>query len=246
MQLAGPNRNIPLSAQVAEQIRALIADGSWPVGHRLPPEHGLSTQLGISRNSVREALRSLVHAGLLEARPGDGTYVLARSELGVSLHRRLAGTDPAEAFEVRSLLEQRGARLAAEHVDADQLAQLRRSLAARDAARVSQDRDGYVAADLAFHSAVVEAGGNTLLAELHAHIRDAIAANIVLTSDLDADTALDAKHHDLLAALAARDPDAAETIAAGLIDEARLIHARTPARSAALRPGASRFPAAGS
>lgn len=224
MPLTGPSRNIPLPVQVADQIRALIADGSWPVGHRVPPEHRLSADLGISRNSVREALRSLVHAGLLEARAGDGTYVRATSELEVSLRRRVRDTDPREAFEVRSLLETRAAELAATHATADQRAGLRRALAERDTARDGADLAAFVARDLDFHALVVASCGNALLAELHGHIRSAIAANIVPSPDPHTDTALDAAHHRLLDAIESGDGAAAGHIAAGLVAEARQIH----------------------
>jgi DNA-binding FadR family transcriptional regulator len=231
MQLASPNRSVTLPAQVAGQIRALIADGSWPVGHRVPSEHQLSSDLAISRNSVREALRSLVHAGLLEARPGDGTYVRANSELGVYLHRRLDGADPQDAYEVRALLEQRGARLAARHATAEQLAALRRALADRDAARLAGDLAEYFRIDLDFHALVVAAGGNALLAELHAHIRDAIAGNLAISADAELDASLDEKHHALLAAIEAGDPQSADGIAGDLVAESRLIHARSAGAS---------------
>jgi len=225
MQLASPNRSVPLPTQVVGQIRALIADGSWPVGHRVPSEHQLSSDLAISRNSVREALRSLVHAGLLEARPGDGTYVRANSELGVYLHRRLDGTDPQDAFEVRSLLEQRGARLAAQHATPEQLTAMRRTLADRDKARLGGDVGEYFRLDLDFHAMVVAAGGNALLAELHAHIRDAIAESLAVSANPELDASLDAKHHALLAAIESRDPQSADAIAGDLVAESRLMRA---------------------
>lgn len=224
MPLTGPTRSVPLSVQVADQIRGLIADGTWPVGHRLPPEHRLSVDLGISRNSVREALRALVHAGLLEARAGDGTYVRATSELAICLHRRVHHTDPEHAFEVRSLLETRAAELAAAHSTEQQRGDLRRLLDERDAARRDGDFAAFITYDLDFHSRVVAACGNPLLAELHSHIRDAIAANIVPSDDPHVDTALDAAHHRLLDAVDAGNGAAAGRIAHELVAEARQIH----------------------
>lgn len=227
MQLSSPSRSVPLSVQVAGQIRALIAEGSWPVGHRVPSEHELSRDLAISRNSVREALRSLVHAGLLEARPGDGTYVRASSELGVCLHRRLDGADPQDAYEVRALLEQRGARLAARHATTEQLAAMRQALADRDAAQRAGDVLEYFRIDLDFHAMVVAAGGNALLAELHSHIRDAIAGNLRTSPDPAVGASLDEKHYALVAAIEAGDALLADAIAGDLVTEARLITARS-------------------
>src|SRR5215510_1612195 len=88
MPLNLPVRAETLSLQVARQIENLITSGVWPVGTRIPPEKDLVSTLEVSRNTVREALRSLVHTGMLEARAGDGTYVRAPSELAAPLVRR--------------------------------------------------------------------------------------------------------------------------------------------------------------
>ena len=60
-----------------EQIRQRIDAGHWPLGQRLPPEPELAELLGMSRNTVREAVRVLTFSGVLEVRQGDGTYVRA-------------------------------------------------------------------------------------------------------------------------------------------------------------------------
>jgi len=89
--LTAPVRSSTLAAQVARQLEDLITSGEWPVGTRIPPESELVARLGLSRNTVREALRSLVHLGMLEARVGDGTYVRAFSELQAPMERRKSG-----------------------------------------------------------------------------------------------------------------------------------------------------------
>lgn len=63
----------------------MIGSGGWPLGEKIPAEPELMAALGVSRNTVREAARALVHAGLLDARPGDGTYVTATDGLGAAL-----------------------------------------------------------------------------------------------------------------------------------------------------------------
>src|SRR4051812_3348604 len=188
--LTSPRRAVPLAVQVAGQLKTLIAAGDWPVGTRIPPEHRLTEELGVSRNTVREALSALVHLGLLEARPGDGTYVRADSELQVSLGRRVAAADPDDAFEVRALLEHRGARRAAAHAGAEDVARLREMLQARDTARDAGDLAAFVEADFAFHRAVVIAGGNALLAELYQHLSPVITQTISASAALDEDRAV--------------------------------------------------------
>src|SRR5262249_35945478 len=147
MSLQVPVRGLTLSAQVAEQVEGLITSGEWPVGTRIPPENTLVGRLGVSRNTVREALRSLVHTGLLEARPGDGTYVRAPSELEAPLMRRARRARLEEAVEVRSLLEQHAARLAAVRRKSDDVRRLRALLQQQRRASESGDRVAYAEAD---------------------------------------------------------------------------------------------------
>ena len=74
MALSSPRRSA-LSDQVIAQLRAQITSGEWPVGSRIPTEPELVEQLGVARNTVREAVRALAHNGLLAIRQGSGTYV---------------------------------------------------------------------------------------------------------------------------------------------------------------------------
>lgn len=113
-------RNVPLAARVAEQVRGRIAAGEFPVGTKLPTEQQLALDLGVSRNSLREGLRALVHAGMLRARPGDGTYVTAADALTPALRRRVGDERPTHVEEVRELLEREAARLAALRATAEQ------------------------------------------------------------------------------------------------------------------------------
>src|SRR5690242_15823713 len=136
--------SVSLAEQVAAQLRRRIAAGEFPVGALLPTELELARELGVSRNSVREGLRSLVHAGLLGARAGYGTFVVATSDLAPALARRLEHDRAADVAEVRLLLEREGARLAAVRATAEQRAGLGAALLARAAA---SDGATYAAAD---------------------------------------------------------------------------------------------------
>jgi DNA-binding FadR family transcriptional regulator len=98
-----------IDATVA-QLRARITSGDWPVGSRIPPEPALVELLGVGRNTVREAVQSLVHAGLVERRQGSGTYVLSASELAVSMGRQIADARQRDVIEVRRSLEVEAAR----------------------------------------------------------------------------------------------------------------------------------------
>src|SRR5438105_9656798 len=115
------------------RIRELVASGEWGPGTRLPREADLAKQLGLSRNSLREAVRALSLARVLEVRQGDGTYVssLEPGELlepTLSATHLLRGRTVLELFEVRRMLEPEAAAMAATRSDAGVIAALGREL----------------------------------------------------------------------------------------------------------------------
>ncbi|MFJ7908104.1 FadR/GntR family transcriptional regulator [Kitasatospora sp. NPDC096204] len=172
MALSSPRRT-PLSDQVIAQLRAQITSGEWPVGSRIPTEAALVEQLGVARNTVREAVRALAHNGLLDIRQGSGTYVLATSELAGVMHRRFADADQAQVAELRAALETSAAALAATRRTARDLELLDGAMARREAAWLSGDAEDFVQADAAFHQAVVEAAHNDVLLAVYADLGEA-------------------------------------------------------------------------
>ncbi|MFV2215583.1 FadR/GntR family transcriptional regulator, partial [Actinomadura sp. LOL_016] len=108
----GPLRPSPLVEQAAQRLREQIADGTWPVGARLPGETTLAKELGVGRSTVREALRALAGAGLVQARQGAGVFVLA-TEPGEDWRTRLRRASVADVYEIRELIEGRAAELPA-------------------------------------------------------------------------------------------------------------------------------------
>jgi DNA-binding FadR family transcriptional regulator len=235
MALQVPVRGRTLSAQVAEQVVALITSGTWPVGTRIPPENALVGRLGVSRNTVREALRSLVHSGMLEARPGDGTYVRTPSELEGPLVRRARRARLEEAVEVRALLEQQAARLAALRRTEADVRRLRAALEQQKKAGAIDDRAAYARADAELHRAVVAAARNEFLAEIYEFLGGALKLSV--SSELwDRMLAVEeVRHHAALVdAIAERKPAAAERAALTLIETLRnalLPGARAPRRA---------------
>ena len=173
MALTSPRRSA-LSDQVITELRNQITSGEWPVGSRIPTEPELVEQLGVARNTVREAVRALAHNGLLDIRQGSGTYVIATSELAGVMHRRFAGADARHIAEVRSTLESSAARLAAERRTERDLRQLDALLARREEAWATGRTDLFVAADTSLHLAVVSASHNDVLTELYADLGDVL------------------------------------------------------------------------
>ncbi|MEW2634452.1 FadR/GntR family transcriptional regulator [Streptomyces sp. NPDC048389] len=214
MALSSPRRSA-LSDQVIAQLRNQITSGEWPVGSRIPTEPALVEQLGVARNTVREAVRALAHNGLLDIRQGSGTYVLATSELAGVMHRRFADADPRHIAELRSTLESSAARLAAERRTERDLKQLDALLARREKAWESGVAEEFVAADATFHLAVVAASHNEVLTELYADLGDVLRD--WLREDVGRE--LRPEHHmdhaRMVEAIRAGDGDAAAAEAAG-------------------------------
>ncbi|MGW0537555.1 FadR/GntR family transcriptional regulator [Streptomyces sp. NPDC003032] len=214
MPLTSPRRSA-LSDQVISELRNQISSGEWPVGSRIPTEPELVEQLGVARNTVREAVRALAHNGLLDIRQGSGTYVAATSELAGVMHRRFADADPRHIAELRSTLESSAARLAAERRTERDLKQLDALLARREEIWASGDAEAFVTADATFHMAVVAASHNDVMTALYADLgevlRDWLREDI--GTELTPETHMD--HARLVDAIRARDAEAAATEAAG-------------------------------
>jgi DNA-binding FadR family transcriptional regulator len=205
MNLGPVSRGTTLSDQVIARLRHQITSGAWPVGSRIPTEPELVAQLGVARNTVREAVRALAHNGLLDIRQGSGTRVIATSELAGVMQRRFSAADPQHVTELRGTLEAAAAGFAARRRTPADLVRLDDLLAQREQAWASGDRDAFVDADTAFHLAVVAASHNDVLMELYADlgqvIRDSLRDHF--GADLSPEGYMD--HTRLLAAIREED-----------------------------------------
>lgn len=210
-----------VSDQVVAQIETMIASGEWPVGSKIPPEPELVAALGVGRNTVREAVRALEHAGLLEPRRGDGTYVRATSDLGAALLRRAGRSTALDVLAVRASLERDAAEVAAVRRTESDVVAIRDAVRIRRAACEGGDRAAFAGADVTFHRAVIAATGNPVLIDLYAGLSEAIERSVTVADELDDDPAAFPGHEELAEAIAARDPDAARAAAATYLDAAR-------------------------
>jgi DNA-binding FadR family transcriptional regulator len=197
---------------VISRLEDLITSGEWPVGFRVPPEPELVRALGVSRNTVREAVRALVHAGLLDPRPGDGTYVRADTGLDAALQRAARRWGAIDALEVRNMLERDAARLAAHRRDDADVDAIDAALARRNAAEAEDDR-AFVEADAAFHEAVVAATHNQVLIELYAHLAAPLRESVTEALRADTNAHHYASHRALARAIRRGDAAAAERAA---------------------------------
>lgn len=204
--------------QVEEQIRAAIRNGVVKTGQKLPTEVALSRDFGVSRTTVREALRSLVADGLIEKVPGAGGGSFVRvldhhtfsAELGQDMQNLLqvGSIVYREAAEVRRILEVPCVRRAAENRTSDEAAELRDIVDQQK--KLSHDDPQVPELDVRFHSLIGKASGNRVAAAfvqaLH-HVTEPV-------HHLDLDAAVGERtvrqHIAIVRAIEKQDPDAAE------------------------------------
>jgi GntR family transcriptional repressor for pyruvate dehydrogenase complex len=207
-----------LTDKAIARIRELIQSGELPPGAKLPPEQQLASDLGLSRNLMREAVKALVVARVLEIRRGDGTYVtslepaLLLEGLGSAVEL-LRGDTLLELTEVRRLFEPIATGLAAGRITDENLAEIRRHLDAMAQAR--EDVELLNEHDAAFHRAVIAATGNSTLVTLLEGISSRTVRARVWRGMVD-DNAADrtiAEHRAIYHALRTRDRALAEAAA---------------------------------
>ena len=169
---------LSLVEQVVIQIEHLIEGGQWTIGDQLPAEMQLMTEFDVSRNTLREAIRALVHAGLLETKQGSGTIVKSTSAFGVALHRQIQKSSILETLEVRLALEREAAQLAAGRRDTLDLQSMNEAIQLCEEAAEKKDVNAFLQADIEFHKALVKASHNTMLQELYEHITEPLQSSI--------------------------------------------------------------------
>jgi len=151
--------------QVSEQIQRLIAQGMLKAGDRLPSERELSMQLGVSRSSVRDAIRTLEVAGILEAHHGRGTVIrdLSTDSLVVPLASVLVRKRDmvSELLDVRRMIEPALAARAALHATATQIAQLQ-DILRRQREKMARGEDA-ILEDSEFHRTIALAAQNSVV-----------------------------------------------------------------------------------
>ena len=163
---------VALTDQAIAKIKDLIMSGEFAADSKLPKEQELAQRLGLSRNSLREAVRALTLIGVLEPRVGDGTYVTSlEPELlltGMGFVSDLVSGDTLlELHQVRRILEPVATGMAATRLTEDDYAALEVCLERMDAAETTQ---AFIAADEEFHRIIVTASGNSTLASLIQHL----------------------------------------------------------------------------
>ena len=167
-----PATTLSLPERLSVDLERLILDGALAPGDRLPPERELAEYFGVSRVSVREALRELENRALIDRKPGRGTVVLAPGERS-AIAGRVGGAvsgiaaELRDIFELREIIEPQMARITAQRATARDLTQLRELVEAMEA---DTESAGYVELDRAFHQAIAQYTHNSLLERINEQI----------------------------------------------------------------------------
>ena len=158
--------NKSLSVQVADELEQRIASGEWPLGSRIPSESELMALFGVSRNTLREAIRYLSIAGVVDVRPGDGTYILTKTVFNASLQKRVEKEDVVHVLETRGILEPPLVEMAAQRRSAQELETLR-DYYQNMLDSYQQQRPDYIDNDIKFHLQISRMCHNPLLTDLY-------------------------------------------------------------------------------
>lgn len=197
-----------LYQEIADQVAQLIRAGEYKPGDALPSERDLSKRLSVSRPAVREAMVALEIAGLVEVRGGSGIYVRDKA---VPAHVPDAGIGPYEAFVARRVLEAEIAATAAIEANEETLAELDAALEQLRHDNLLLPPEGQ--GDRRFHLALAAASGNSVYVQLMRFIWDELLERGPLWIKLGARRFIRptriAEHEAIVAAVRARDPEAA-------------------------------------
>lgn len=223
---SGSGRDRTLADTAYEKILSRIISGEFAVGEKLPTEHDLGEDLGISRPVLRRALKQLREDGVVTSRQGSGSYVQRRPDQAVLQFAPIDSiADIQRTFEVRAAIEGEAAFLAAERRRDATLRQLKGSL--DELARCVREGELGVEADEAFHELVCAASDNHYFVSVRNSMRENILTGLRLTRNLSRTKSqkrlalVQAEHDAIYDAIARQDREAARAAMRRHIENAR-------------------------
>lgn len=158
------------STIIAEEILQMISKGNCKVGQKLPPERVIAEQMGVSRPSVREAISALQIGGILETRPGDGTYIVRATAKETRTPEILSileeSQSPYEIIQARKAVETGVLRLAIAGATEEDLQKIKQAWEEKSKKGRSEDFEGYTRFGKDFHLAIAQATGNTVIVRI--------------------------------------------------------------------------------
>ena len=239
-----PLQRTTLSAAAFERLISNIVQGKWKAGEQIPTERALCQQLGIARNSLREALKAMELLGMVDSRVGEGTFVCPRSEfLSRPLLWAFTGANQHELknlLEARAMIEADLASLAASRATMPELRVIKGTVSLME--RQIAAGEPVLESDLAFHQAVGEAAHNEVLANSALLIRNMLKywIHLKLMAPHICAHALE-RHTEICEAIRKRHAQAARDLMQEHLDETAVqITQLTAGRSASARKAGSR------
>lgn len=207
-----PVKRVNLTSQVMDTVKAYIANNNLTPGDKLPTERELTSSLGVSRNILREALKSLESIGLIEIKPGDGMYVSNFDYSSVVSHISFAllrnGQDLKHFIDARMVIELGALELAAENINSSDIAVLRESIEQLENASSIEEA---AEEDIRFHLTLLQMSDNPVLSEFGSFLgRFFVEAQHLVDNGAKAPTAVG--HKSLVTALSDRDIPLAKDI----------------------------------
>lgn len=163
--------NKSLSIQVANELEKQIANKVWKVGNKIPSESELVNIFGVSRNTLREAIRSLVIMGVLDTRPGDGTYIINETTFSALMKKRLEQESIKYIIETRTVLEPQVVELAAIRRTEQELIELK-NLHSELLQNFEVSWENYIESDITLHRQLAKMCHNPILEDLYKAITE--------------------------------------------------------------------------
>ena len=201
-----------LPKQISIQIEKAIKDGIFKVGEKIPSEPELVKSFEVSRNTIREAIQSLIQAGVLESRQGNGTYVLTNDRFEANILTRLSSSKISEVHEVRVSLEKEIVKLAALRRTQEDLINIKKALDEKNSIKENIQENSK--ADLEFHLCIAKACHNSIFYDLYKSISQYICTSIQERLELTfmEEENISALHTDLYEAIFSQDTKKAQEI----------------------------------
>lgn len=210
-----PIKNTKVYEQVIVQIKNMIANGTLKRGDKLPSERDLVEELGVSRTSIREALRALEVIGLIECRQGEGNFINSDFQNSLfeplSIMFMLQESSPSEIVELRKIIETETAALAANNITDVEVSEIKVLI---ERLKESTDENNSAAIDKEFHYMIAKASRNFLVVSILEAVSGLIdtfikdARRKILTEEANKEKLI-VQHEDVYKALLSHDSDAA-------------------------------------
>lgn len=239
MALTGNGGKNDITAQLLSTFKQLISEGTLAPGARLPAEREIAANLGVSRASLRQALKVLEIMGIISQRVGDGTYLNADATriLAEPMEFLIAldGITFHELMEARVIVEPELTARAASRATAEDIGALRACLA--EMAQTGRDPERLIAGDLQFHQVIFRTAGNRVCSSMFSVVHEQLLNLIRLTSQLVEVEHTLKLHKRIYAAIRKHDPEEARQRMLDHLADARHLLIRAEELNAQVRLG---------